>query len=359
MASRVLDLAMLACLFGLGASLHFATPPESGAAPAAAIRPTSAFPPAPIEFQAPAPTAESIRSRAPSLSGDADLAISGLAQWATMDADPLRRTFANSVDLYAFMQRHLQAAHDGDGASAYYVYLALDECRPYLRLAPEEARALLERMQPSLDDSYTEERQAWARDSLRCYRFAGGDLSTLAQTLGDDRPGAESEYGSVFFERAADSAFPPALAERALREPGFDRGQREEMLRAALKSGNPDVFWQLFRRTWSPQGDDPQDASSLAWLIEACRYGYDCGSQAPWFRTGECADGTERCLPAQSALAHYWYATSPVIRDAAFARAQEIDTALSQSQWDDLPLPPQAEREMNEPTPVADDGPFM
>ncbi len=157
----------------------------------------------------------------------------------------------------------------------------------------------------------------------------------------------------MLFERAADAGFAPAMAERALREPGIDPDERTELLRSALQSANADVYWQLFRRVWSQDGDDARAALALAWLIEACRYGYDCGSQAPWFRTGECADGSERCLPAQSALAHYWYAASPTARDAAFAMARDIDGALAQSRWDDVPLPAQAEPAMNEAPEIA------
>jgi hypothetical protein len=345
-AGRALDVAMLACLLGLGATLHFASAPEPPPPAAEPVPSVSGFPPAPPVFEPPAAAVEELRAQAPALWGDGDGAIADIARWATVDSDPLRRTFANSADLYGFLLNHIPAAQAGDGAAAYYVYLALDECRPYLRLGPEEARALIERMEPSLGQADTEERQSWLRDSLRCYRFAGADLGVVTQVLGADRPGAESEYGSVLFERAANAGFAPALAERALREPDFASGERKQMLQVALGSGNADVYWQLFRHAWSAQSDEARTLA-LAWLIEACRNGYDCGSQAPWFRAGECADGSERCLPAQSALAHYWYRASPIVRDAAFAMAQDIDVALARARWDEVPLPLQAESAMN------------
>jgi len=362
MTGRVLEVVTLTCLLGLGATLHFkdATTVTTASSPPQSHH-ISGFPPAPSAFEPRAKPPEVLRREAPRLAGSPDLAIERLAQWASIDSDPLRRGFANSSDLYAFLLDHLDAAQDGDGAAAYYIYLALDECRPYLRLQPEEARALLDRMQPSLDESAQEERQSWVRDNQRCHRFAGGDLSMVARLLGADRPGAESEYGSVMFERAADAGFAPAVAERALREPDLAPAVRNAMLRDALHDGNADVLWQLFRRSWSADSGE-QQARSLAWLVEACRNGYDCSGQAPWYRAGECADGSERCLPGQSALAHYWYAASDETREAAFGLAQEMDSALARERIDELPLPPQPEPSMNEASQAAEDAaqaPFL
>ncbi|HZP10790.1 MAG TPA: hypothetical protein VFB36_00065, partial [Nevskiaceae bacterium] len=309
----------------------------------AAPTPDSTISPRPSVAQFPPPPTDPERaslrraSLAPPVRGNADAAMERLAKWATLDADPLRRTFANSGDLYGFVESHLARATAGDGAASYYIYLALDECRPYLRMNAEEARALAQRMQPDLSSAAVEEEQSWNRDATRCARFAGGDLSQIVATLGDQRPGAENEYGSVLFERAADAGFPPAVAERALREPGYDPAQRETMLRRALRSGNADVYWQLFRHSWS--ADAAQAPASLAWLIEACRNGYDCSADATWFRTGDCADGSEHCLPAQSALAHYWYSAPTSARESALALAQQIEAAAKSSRWDDVPMP--------------------
>ena len=335
MAGRSLDVAVLFCVLCIAASQLHSTPssvPLTSSAPAPSKR--AQFPPPPLD-----PERAALRktSLPPSLRGNMDAAIERIAKWATLDADPLRRTFANSVDLYGFVQSHLSRAAEGDGAASYYIYLALDECRPYLRMDADEAHALAQRMQPDLSDAADEERQSWNRDELRCARFAGGDLSAIVEALGAERPGAEAEYGSVMFERAADAGFPPALAERALREPGYDASQRESMLRRALHSGNADVYWQLFRHSWS--SDPAQATASLAWLIEACRNGYDCSADATWFRTGECADGSEQCLPAQSALAHYWDAAPAPARESAFALAQQIEAAAKTSRWDDVPMP--------------------
>jgi hypothetical protein len=335
MAGRSLDLAAVLCLLCVGASqLRFTPAPEPLPKVTSAPRIPSQFPPAP-----PDPEQEASRptSPAPALRGNRDGAIQQLASWATLDRDPLRRSFINTADLYGFVQRHVARAQAGDGAASYYIYLALDECRPYLRMDVDEARALSQQMQPDLSEAAVEERQSWFRDGLRCDRFAGGDLSAVAAALGAERPDAEVEYGSVLFERAADAGFAPALAERALREPGFDASQRNAMLRRALRSGNADVYWQLFRHTWGP--DDEQASTSLAWLIEACRAGYDCGTDAIWFRVGECADGSEHCLPAQSALAHYWEAASAPARESAFALAQQMESALAKGRVDEVPLP--------------------
>src|SRR5581483_11020796 len=152
---RSLDVALLFCVLCIAASQLHSTPaaptPDSTISP----RPSVAqFPPPPTD-----PERASLRraSLAPPVRGNADAAMERLAKWATLDADPLRRTFANSGDLYGFVESHLARATAGDGAASYYIYLALDECRPYLRMNAEEARALAQRMQPDLSSAAVEE----------------------------------------------------------------------------------------------------------------------------------------------------------------------------------------------------------
>src|SRR5437016_155666 len=107
MASRIIDLAALMCVVCLGASQWMQddalAPPRAAAS--AVTKPAAQFPPSPIDHVDRTLTAES--RRAPALAGDADAAIARISQWATLDLDSLRRAFANSNDLYAFVQRRI------------------------------------------------------------------------------------------------------------------------------------------------------------------------------------------------------------------------------------------------------------
>jgi len=299
------------------------------AAARASARP--AFPPAP----AVRPLRVSAHGGVPAvLALDQEIARLGRAP---ARVEPLRRAFLDAGNLAQFALERLPRALEGDGASQYFIYLALDQCRSYLRSDFDGASANHERML-SLPDLTGEERIAWQSEYERCRGFALQDWSALGDALGADRPGAEVEHASVWFERAVLSGYAPALVEQALRLGPFGVEERRAMLREGLAGGGADAYWLLFAHSGEVQAGEVT-VPALAWLIVACRAGQDCGEGARWYRAFACMEEARRCTAGHSALEYYWYAATPQQRDLAWTQANEIEADLATAQWDHLPWP--------------------
>ena len=251
--------------------------------------------------------------------------------------DPLRRAFQDAPDLMRFALDRLPRAAAGDGASQYYLYLALDQCRSYLRNDFEGASANLERL-TGVQDLNAEELAAWESDLQRCRGFALGDWAAIGDALGDDKPGAEVEWASVWFERAAQSGFAPAIAEQALRPGPYDAALRVELLRESLVEGGADVDWLLFAHSGDVANGEVT-VPALAWLIVACRAGQDCTEEARWYRNFACTNTDRRCPPGQSALEFYWSLATADERDRAWTLASGIESGVRAQAWEGVPLP--------------------
>lgn len=251
---------------------------------------------------------------------------------------PLRRAFDEADDLARFALERVAAAAAGDGASQYFIYLALEQCRSFLHGYFEGTSANLERMAEETGLN-AEELRAWQRDLERCRGFAAHDWSALGEALGPAQPGGAIEYASVWFERAAAAGHPTALAEQALRPGPYGTVEREAMLARALAGGDAEVYWLLFAHSGELQAATP-GVPALAWLIVACRAGQDCSEEAPWYRDIVCTDVSRPCQSGRSALEHYWDAADPATRRAAMTQANEIEELIPEARWSQLPVPP-------------------
>lgn len=313
------------------------TPPDSPSIPtdhpSARHNTVPAFPPAPAALRA-----KSMRA-----GGDAaevfsalDKEIMDLAAAPPDYRDEARRGYEDTADLYGYMVNLLPGARKGDAASQYYISMALEECRAYLRLDATAAFAMLE----ASNDWPAEDRAFWDRDYFRCRNFAGGDLTALLEAMSDPVPGAITEYASVWFERAAQEDYPPALAELALqRSRTLNRRQRLDLLQEAVATGDPVVYWHLFAQTSNGEiarGTVP----SLAWLIVACRAGMDCRDEAQWSRVWLCSRaGSADCQRGESALEYYWRTLSPQDRLSAYQLAAAIEADMKTGTFEQLPWP--------------------
>lgn len=265
-----------------------------------------------------------------------DAEIASLGRAAPRPA-PMRRAFQDAPNLMQFALERLPKAAAGDGASQYYIYLALDQCRSYLRLDFEGASANLERL-TGVSDLNPEELIAWRSDLERCRGFAVADWSVIGEALGEDKPGAEVEVGSVWFERAAGSGYGAALAEQALRPGPFDGETRAQVLREVLPGAGTEVYWLMFAHSGDAASGEIS-VPSLAWLIVACRAGHDCTEDARWYRNFVCTNAEQRCLPGQSALQYYWFSASSDQREWAWNQAWRIEAGLETGNWDEVPFP--------------------
>jgi hypothetical protein len=319
---------------GLLLSAAIVLRPASGG-PAAQPRARAEFPPPPARrLEPPRQMASAVHGR--------DAAIARLGR-AAPRLEPLRRAYLDAPNLTQFALDRLPRALAGDGASQYFIYLALDQCRAYLRRDIESARLTLETMldQPDL---VGEERVAWRAEYERCRGFGLGGWDAIGVALGMEEPGSEAEYASLWFERAGQAHYPTALAELALRPGPVGAAERAAMLEEALAQGSPDVYWLLFAHTI----DEPSGAASvdaLAWLIVACRAGQDCTEQARWFRGFACLAEGPGCTPGRSALEHYWLGTASPDRDRAWDEAARIEAALAAGERQSLPFPDLQQRD--------------
>jgi hypothetical protein len=269
---------------------------------------------------------------------DPDLDVVAQGRRAPAYEDPVHRDYERAADALAFALARLPAAQQGDGASAYFVYLVIEECRSYLALDTLGAARLDAQMENDLASLSPEERDEWNVVSRRCSGFAQRDWSALADALGEDRPGADTEVGSVWFERAVRAGYAPALAEQALRPGPLDAGARRAQLERALAGGRAYARWLLFADATGALIDQPSVAG-LAWLLSACRAGFDCTEQARWYRSYRCMGNTDPCQRGESGIEHYWYAASAWERQDAWKLAGDIDADVVAGRWEDLPWP--------------------
>ena len=269
---------------------------------------------------------------------DLDREIARLAARPPVYRERLRERYLKGGDLYAFMQELLAEAEAGERVSQFYLYLTLDQCQMYLRLNGDEAQALEERMMLLLNDQPSDERVQWHSEYERCRRFAGADLARLRAAMGDELPGAESEYASIWFQRSAQAGYAPALAEGALRINTLSAGERIAMLEEALANGDAEVYWML---SYHSPGDElgAVTRSGVAWLILACRAGFDCTRGADWFRGSACLQEGEDCAPGESALEHYWYRLPAYERQSAWRLAERIDQDRLAGNFAHMPWP--------------------
>ena len=324
--------AWMAIVIGLllvGIYAHYASDPVPPSVPEVPLqRRTLEFPSA----TEPVPeNAEAARQR--------DREIARLGKQALSDNAGSRRAVLDSEDLAEFVLDLLPQAQRGDGASQYLIYLALEQCRGYLQQDTDSAQLVYEQFMSTLGNIAPEERAYWQREYQRCRGFASTDWSSVADALGDEKPSAVSEIPSLWFERAVRSGHPAAVSDRALRPGAFSPEERAAMLHDVLARGDAEVYWLLFVHS----GDvDEGKASvpSLAWLLIACRAGYDCTEQARWNRQFGCMQSEGACAPGLSAVERYWRSLPGAERAQAYRLAGEIEEALRLQQWDRLPLPP-------------------
>lgn len=272
---------------------------------------------------------------------DLDREVARLAARGPAYREPLRERYARADDLYRFMQEVLPAAEAGERVSQFVLYLTLGQCQMYLRLDAAEAEAVAERMMLLLNDRPVEERLQWQNDQRRCRGFAGGDLGPLRAAMGADLPGSENEYASIWFQRAAEAGYPPALAEGALRISTLSMAERVAMLEEATASGDPDVYWML---SYHSSG-----AAAAAWLLLACRAGHDCSRHAEWFRLSACLQEGEDCALGESALEHFWYRLPAHEREGAWHLAGRIEQDRRAGRLANLPWPPLGRRNLVDP----------
>lgn len=262
------------------------------------------------------------------------------APWSWLDsgnvvpADYPRRDFEQAPDLHRLALAVVGQAAQGSAVHAYLLYLALDECRIFLRLDAQSILPLYDRMLGIGTELSPHEQLQWAEQFNRCVGFAVYDWQPIGEALGQDRPRVNVEYAGAWFVRAVAAGHPPALVEKAFRPGELTSAQRQALVRRALGSDDPEVYWLLFLQAYDRE---QSAATALPWLRLGCESGMDCRFHAPWFQLRFCVQ--QACSSAPSALAWFWQQLSSADRATADEIYQEMSAALATGRIDDLPLP--------------------
>ncbi len=209
--------------------------------------------------------------------------------------DPMAANFAATDDLLAFVEGIHESARSGDGASAYYMFRALDRCQSEYGLRFGGSR----RERP-LDEVLADESVV--------SQFGDADLRRIhgqCQRLRETDP---ARFGALdeWLVKAANAGYPRAQAEWALRlvngaagSPDGDALERaREMARAALASKDPAVFVPVSSVI---RGLSEQDANrDASWFVAACQRGFDCSPGSEMTRIVCRFDAN--CQPYESSL---------------------------------------------------------
>jgi hypothetical protein len=233
------------------------------------------------------------------------------------------KEFLASQDYFAFVSKAAKPALEGDGYAALYISKALLPCLLMKTLYGKAADP-----QAALNQELAGMSDAWVADSKRhtfelCRGFFKGDaFASLPDRVGG--------YNSSRFwlDQAYHDNNPIAQslhAGRALGTSG-DVSNAQADINEAVASGDPEALFRVGTILSNGHGQDA--LQGFAWSIAACDLGYDCSAETnpDYFGScvaaGTCNPGTRFQDIVVNAVGASGYAN-------AYARAQEIETALS------------------------------
>ncbi len=182
-------------------------------------------------------------------------------------------------DYLDYVRSLIGAAHAGDRAAQFYVFRAFDYCAV-------EYRAHLYRrgVRGTLDDALKRAATRWPYDSetvrlvyTRCQRLMESDEFNL-----DKRGG--------WLKMASDAGYPlaQAVASHTRFGKSFDTTSGEvaasengrRLLSQAIRSGDPEVLWEIGAYGLAPDRSDDVENADLDWFLAACQRGLECAPQS-------------------------------------------------------------------------------
>jgi hypothetical protein len=243
--------------------------------------------------------------------------------------------FDTARDLLPFANAMHERALAGDDAAQYWLYRVLERCGPIY-----DGIFVLDPAQPDepplrLDEAVADEEAepGLGVDEIR-------EVHAQCQQLrGIDR----GRYGEleVWLRRAAESGYPLAqvrrAAELALGVGGApNHAQASESMRAAVRSGDPEVMLQIGSvMQVLAGGESERERIEWVWEVAACHRGANCAPTSEWVRAVCAID--KKCQPYETAI--------DVIRRRAGAQMPEIEEAarhlnarIDAREWDELGL---------------------
>jgi hypothetical protein len=257
---------------------------------------------------------------------------------STMGGEPTNSyadQFDTAYDLLPFADAMHKRAVAGDDAAQYWLARVLERCGPIYDAVFEADGAQSDKPPLRLDEAVAAEE---ANPSLGADEIREIHLQ-CAQLRGVDR----ARYGNAsdWLNRAARSGYPLAqvrrAAELALGSGGApNRADARELVRAAVKSGDPEVLRQTGAvAQLLAEGESARERHEWVWEVAACQRGANCGPTAEWVRSLCALD--RKCQPYEAAV--------DVIRRRVGAQLPEIEEEARQlnaridaQKWDELGL---------------------
>lgn len=244
--------------------------------------------------------------------------------------DPMAANFAATDDLLAFVEGIHESAESGDGASAYYMFRALDRCQnEYGR------RFGGGRRERPLDEVLA--------DPDVVSQFGEADLRRIHAQCQRLRESDPARFGAIddWLADAANAGYARAQAEWALWLLNTPEGAQDvltrqlarELAQKALASRDPAVFVPVSAVIRGLSANDPnRDAS---WFVAACQRGFDCSPGSEMTRM-VCRFDTN-CQPYESGL-DLLRRHSGNEFDAIERGAREINAAIDAGRFEELGL---------------------
>jgi hypothetical protein len=244
--------------------------------------------------------------------------------------------FDTSRDLLPFTDAMHERAQFGDDAAQYWLFRVLERCGPIYDAVFEAGAAQQPDKPPlRLDEAVAAEEASpsLGADEVREIH------SQCEQLRGVDR----ARYGNAsdWLNRAAHSGYPLAqvrrAAELALGSGGApNRADARELVRAAVKSGDPEVLRQTGAvAQLLAEGESARERHEWVWEVAACQRGASCGPTSEWVRSLCALD--KKCQPYETAIdviRRRVGAQLPEIEEAA----RELNARIDARQWDALGL---------------------
>ena len=234
-----------------------------------------------------------------------------------------------ATDYLDFVRALMPAAQAGDAAAQFHIFRALDYCAVEYRFHIDRGG-----VRRTLDDALRTAAGRWPYDS-ETVRRVHARCHTLVES-----EGKELGERSKWLQLASDGGYPLAQAIASHRKPDSSpSGHSEELtnseegrrlLASAIRSGDPEVLWEIGNFGLAPKLDDDLAVPELAWILAACQRGVDCSPQSDTVRAMCVYD--PNCQPYESA-ADILRRTDGTGFPALEARARWINEKIDAGDW--------------------------
>jgi hypothetical protein len=235
-------------------------------------------------------------------------------------------------DYLEYARSLVDAARAGDHAAQFHIFRALDYCAIEYRFHIDRGG-----VRRTLDDALRTAAGRWPYDS-ETVRLVYARCHTMVESGANDL-GKRSDW----LKLASDGGYPPAQAIASHRNVDLPlSGDSEELtnseegrrlLASAIRSGDPEVLWEIGNFALAPKTDDDLAIPEQAWLLAACQRGLDCSPQSDAVRAMCIYD--PNCQPYETVADVLRRADGTGFPDLE-ARARRINEKIDAGDWSAL-----------------------